>query len=247
MDTMKLPDSNTREKLCQLGSIIENSKYRYALIGANAFFIHQVNLTRTTRDIDFTILITGDWDEFEDLKRSFAKEAFQFTSIPHRMKSEDGFIIDLLPVGPRFIKDEAIWWPDGMVMNANGLEEAIEHAIEINISNCIIPVAPLPVLVMLKLFAYGDQFDIKHIKDVLCCFISYEKERRFDLLDDEVEGLTYENAGAFLLGRDLISIISKKQVSLIDAILSDYEEKLFIDEEELEMFNFFRHGLKGGI
>jgi predicted nucleotidyltransferase len=134
MDTINLLDTNTREKLCRLGSIIEDSKYRYALIGATAFFIHQVNLTRTTRDIDFTILITGDWDDFEDLKRSFAKESFQSTGIPHRMKSGDGFIIDLLPVGPRFIKDKAIWWPDGMVMNANGLEEAIEHAIEINIS-----------------------------------------------------------------------------------------------------------------
>ena len=58
--------------------------------------------------------------------------------------------------------------------------------------------------------------------------------------------MTYENAGAFLLGRDLISIISKRQVSLIDSIISDNEEKLFIDEEEMEMFNFFRYGLKGG-
>jgi hypothetical protein len=99
---------------------------------------------------------------------------------------------------------------------------------------------------MLKLFAYGDQFDIKHIKDVLCCFISYEKERRFDLLDEEVEGLTYENAGAFLLGRDLISIISKRQVSLINSIISDYEEKLFIDEDEMEILTFFRYGLKRG-
>ena len=106
--------------------------------------------------------------------------------------------------------------------------------------------APLPILVMLKLFAYGDQFDIKHIKDVLRCFISYEKEKRFDLMNEEIEGLTYENAGAYLLGRDLMSIISKRQVSLIDAIISDNEEKLFIDEDEMEMFNFFRYGLKGG-
>jgi predicted nucleotidyltransferase len=246
MDQVNLIDENTKTKLCRLSSIIEGSKYRYAVIGATAFFIHQVNLTRTTRDIDFTILMTGDWEDSEDLKRLFTKEAFQFTGIPHRMKSGDGFIIDLLPVGPRFIKDEAIWWPDGMVMNANGLEEAIEHAIEININNCIIPVAPLPVLVMLKLFAYGDQFDIKHIKDVLRCFIFYEKERRFDLMNEEIEGLTYENAGAYLLGRDLTSIISKRQVSLIGSIISGYEGKLFIDEGEMEMFNFFRYGLKCG-
>lgn len=239
-----LLDAQTKSRLCRLNTILRDSKYRYAVIGATAFLIHGVDLTRVTRDIDFTVLIDGDWKDFEVLKRSFGAEGFQSTGIAHRMKTGDGFIIDLLPVGPRFIKDESIRWPDGVVMNANGLYEAGEHALPVTIAGCTIPVAPLPVLVMLKWFAYGDQTEPKHVKDIIRCFDFYEKDRRFELSEEEFEGITYENAGAFLMGIDLGALVSKRQVDLIDTIISDSKDRLFADEEEMEMIKFFTQGLK---
>jgi len=238
-------DQETSALLCKIAGIFENLRYRYSVIGATAFLIHQVDLTRTTRDIDFSILLNGDWYDFEEMKRYFTLEGFHFTKIPHRMKTGDGFIIDLLPVGAGIIKDGSIFWPDGVVMNANGLQEAIENAILIDIGQCTVPVAALPVLALLKLFAFEDCRELKHIKDILRCFIFYEKERRFDLLADEIPGLTYENAGAFLLGRDLRSIISGRQLNSVKAIIFDIESKPLLGEAEIELLTFFQSGLNG--
>jgi predicted nucleotidyltransferase len=128
-------------------------------------------------------------------------------------------------------------------MNANGLQEAIENTVMIDIGQCTVPVASLPVLVLLKLFAYEDCKELKHIKDILRCFIFYEKERRFDLLADEVQGLTYENAGAFVLGKDLRAIITGKQANLVRAVISEIENKPLLGEDEMELFIFFMSGL----
>lgn len=242
MDSMNL-DREIISILCKITGIFKQLNDRYSVIGATAFLLHQVDLTRTTRDIDFSILIDGDWDDFEKMKQGFMRENFKSTKIPHRMKTEDGFIIDLLPVGDKIVRNESICWPDGVIMNANGLKEAVENVVLIDVEQCTVPVASLPILVMLKLFAYDDQKEPKHIYDILRSFIFYEKERRFDLLVEDIDNLTYENAGSLLMGRDLRTLISQKQAGLVKSIITAIEDEMSFEDEKMELITFFRYGL----
>lgn len=242
MDWIML-DEETLANLSKISAIFEQLKYRYSVIGATAFLIHKIDLIRTTRDIDFCILIDGGWDVFDEMKQVFVKEGFHSTKIPHRMKTGGGFIIDLLPVSSSIVENESISWPDGVIMNANGLKEAVESAVMVDMGQFATAVASLPALVLLKLFAYGDQKERKHIHDIFRCFIFYESERRFDLLADDIAGLTYENAGALLMGRDLKEIISEKQVGMVKSIISEIEIKFFLEDDEMELFQFFKQGL----
>lgn len=242
MDSMTF-DKEMLTILYKISGIFEQLKCRYSVIGATAFLIHKIDLTRTTRDIDFCILIDGGWEAFDEMKQVFVKEGFHSTKILHRMKTGGGIIIDLLPVSSLIIEDESIKWPDGVIMNANGLKEAVESAIMVDMGQFTAAVASLPALVLLKLFAYSDQKERKHIHDILRCFMFYETERRFDLLADDIEGLTYENAGALLMGRDLKKIISEKQVDMVRSIISEIEIKLFLEDNEMELLRFFKEGL----
>lgn len=243
---MKL-ENEIKEKLCKITGIFFRLQYNYSVIGAIATLLHGVNLTRITRDIDFSILLDGNWEDFEKLKQVFENEGFQSTRIAHRMKTADGFVIDLLPVGGGIVENDSIRWPDGVVMSANGLREAVENANVVDIGECRVPVAPLPVIVLLKLFAYDDQGDLKHIKDILRCFEFYDRERRFELLAEEIDGLTYENAGAFLVGKDLGLLIDENQKTLVRSFIAKLEEKVLYDDEELELIAFFKYGLNGRI
>lgn len=242
MDSMTF-DKDMLANLSKISGIFEQLKYRYSVIGATAFLIHKIDLIRITRDIDFCILIDGGWDAFDEMKQVFVKEGFHSTKIPHRMKTEGGFIIDLLPVSPGIVENESINWPDGVIMNANGLKEAVDNAVMVDMGQFTAAVASLPALVLLKLFAYDDQKERKHIHDIFRCFIFYESERRFDLLADDIERLTYENAGALLMGRDLREIISEKQVDMVKSIISEIEIKFFLEDDELELLRFFKQGL----
>ncbi|MGE5339908.1 MAG: hypothetical protein ACM3SY_00350 [Candidatus Omnitrophota bacterium] len=242
MDSLKL-DEETLAILSKISRIFEQLKYRYSVIGATAFLIHQIDLIRITRDIDFCILINGGWDAFDEMKHLLAEEGFHSTKIPHRMKTEGGFIIDLLPVSSSIVHDDSINWPDGVIMNANGLKEAVERSVMVNMGQFTAAVASLPGLVLLKLFAYDDQKERKHIHDIFRCFIFYESERRFDLLADDIEGLTYENAGALLMGRDLKEIISEKQTDMVRRIILEIETKFFLEDDEMELLYFFKQGL----
>jgi len=82
-----------------------------------------------------------------------------------------------------------------------------------------VPVAPLPILVALKILAATKRYG-SDLQDAIACMKQYEEQgaRRFD---DVVyaESLTFETAGAYLLGRDLASMATTKTLVAVEEAL----------------------------
>jgi len=83
----------------------------------------------------------------------------------------------------------------------------------------VVSIAPLPILVALKILAATRRHG-PDLQDVVACMKQYEEQgtRRFD---DVVytEDLTFEIAGAYLLGSDLASMMLAKTLTAIEEAL----------------------------
>ena len=173
--------------------------------------------------------------------------------------------VDLIPFGIFDGPGEILIWPkSGNRMNMTGFSDVFSCATPIEVTQGVtLPVVPLWLFTILKVVAYLDrQFprDLHDLVYVLEHFESVGKStRRFDLAGD-VEGLTYETAGAFLLGQDVRSNASVKAMdlvkSLFDPITDEHhtvinvmlreENHLFSDERRKALYQLieaFRQGL----
>ncbi len=95
-------------------------------------------------------------------------------------------------------------------MSVIGFREAEEHATAIELAPGFkIRVVTIPTLVMLKLVAHSDRRRSEDLADVLFILEQYSRyeleERIFDELTEQLAhgDLPFEQAGAFLLGRDV--------------------------------------------
>ena len=83
----------------------------------------------------------------------------------------------------------------------------------------MVSIALLPILVALKILAATNRYG-PDLQDVVACMKQYEEQgtRRFD---DMVytEDITFETAGAYLLGRDLASMMLAKTLTAIEEAL----------------------------
>ncbi len=121
---------------------------------------------------------------------------------------------------------------------------------------------PLCLFAVLKVVAYLDRGYPRDLHDLVYVLEHYEavgkNSRRFDLAGD-VEGLTYETAGVFLLGRDVRLKASAEALNLvrgfIDQITDEHncvinvmlreENRLFSDERRKTLFQLIECFGKG--
>jgi predicted nucleotidyltransferase len=145
---------------------------RYFLAGATARDLVLENIFgrppgKLTRDLDFGFFLS-DWKQFENLRAAListgllkADRAIQRVLYQHSADISVG--VDLIPFGG--VQDGSrISWPphNDFVMNVAGFREALESAIQVQVDiDRVIPVASLPGLIILKLFAWADR---KHEK-----------------------------------------------------------------------------------
>jgi predicted nucleotidyltransferase len=189
---------------------------------------------KLTRDLDFGFVLS-DWKEFENLKATListgrfkADRAIQRVSYQHSADISVG--VDLIPFGG-IQEGSLIRWPphDDFVMNVAGFREALQSAIQVHVDiDLVIPVASLPGLIILKLFAWADR---KHEKrdapDILKILGDYADAGNEDRLyaDElpllEAAGFNVPIAGAHLLGKDARRIASQETVASIAEILAD--------------------------
>ena len=144
----------------------------YFLAGATARDLVLENIFgrppgKLTRDLDFGFVLS-DWKQFENLKATLIStgrfkpdRAIQRVLYQHSAGISVG--VDLIPFGG--VQDgSVISWPphNDFVMNVAGFREALESAIQVQVdTDLVIPVASLPGLIILKLFAWADR---KHEK-----------------------------------------------------------------------------------
>jgi predicted nucleotidyltransferase len=146
-----------------------------------------------------------------------------------------GVAVDLVPFGEIEEPEGSIQWPgSGAVMTVIGFREGDEHATRIDLAPGVsVRVVTIPTLVILKVVAYYDRRKIDDLADVLFILENYSRYELEDRIFDELAellargDLPFEQAGAFLLGRDVAAQCSPphrpKVKGILDDVLGDRE------------------------
>lgn len=215
----------------------------YFLAGATARDLVLENIFgrdpgKLTRDLDFGFALS-DWKQFENLKAALiSTERFKrdraIQHVLYQYSADISVRVDLIPFGGVQEGSRISWPPDNdFVMNVAGFREALGAAIQVQVdSDLVVPVASLPGLIILKLFAWADR---KHEKrdapDILRILTEYGDAGNEDrLYEDELPlfeaaGFDVPIAGARLLGKDARHIASEETSASIAKMLGDPDLK----------------------
>ena len=236
---LKPPSPLVLEPLEAVAQAANSLSLPYFLAGATARDLVFENVFgrppgRLTRDLDFGFALS-DWKQFENLKATLIstgrfKTDRAIQRVLYQLSADISVGVDLIPFGG-VQEGSIIFWPphNDFVMNAAGFRDALESAIQVQVdTDLVIPVASLPALMILKLFAWADR---KHEKrdapDILKILADYAGAGNEDrLYGDEIPlleaaGFDVAIAGARLLGKDACHIASPETSASIARMLAD--------------------------
>lgn len=235
---------------------------RFGLVGALVpELLLAVRPPQRTNDVD-VVAVVATIHDFETVKERLAAYSFSRTSAPYQLKHRDGGRVDILPVGGNLAPAGRLNLGDGFDLNMAGFDHVVPNAIEIPIEEGpTLPVAPLPLYVLLKLIAFTDRKASKDLGSVLHCLGHYleEDDRRYGV-DHDGAGVPYDYTCAYLLGVDGRPFIDTSVRQSATAILDRFDEpdadvvgiatgekgRLYIDDEErtqtFELFRWYRLG-----
>jgi predicted nucleotidyltransferase len=182
---------------------------------------------RRTLDVDFGVAVET-WEQFETLKSALITQA-GFT--PHAKQKQrlidttNSVVIDLIPFGG-VEHDQNIFWPpeEDIVMRVTGFQDALAGALPVRMeAELIVPVVSLPLLLVLKLFAWtGRKSEKRDAEDIYTLLRQYGDAGNEDRLYGEhvaileAEEFNFESAGAVLLSLDAarsVSVSTREQLS----------------------------------
>ena len=210
---------------------------------------------RMTNDVDLAVVVECLAD-FDLLKGRLTDYGFTRTRWPHRLDHRDGGWVDILPFSEAIARD-GLELEEGLVLNMAGFGHVVPNAVPIAIEGGpTLPLAPLPLYVLLKLVAFSDREEPKDLAGVLHCLEHYLEDdgRRYGV-DHEGKGVPYEYTGAYLVGVEAQPFLDEPLSETVKAVLDQFdnpdatvigvvaqETGRFIDEDEhrLEVFEFFR-------
>ena len=227
-----MPTKAEIQLLTAILSIASSLDIEILAIGANArqlILDERFKLTtqRLTTDWDFAVQVDS-WASYFLLSQALIKESkFKKISEHRFLHIATNIPIDMVPFGHIAEPNQRIEWPDSeKQMSVLGFHSAYYHGQSIQLNGQVLKVVTIPWHVALKLMAYKDRklekdlFDIHFILEHATEVFS---ERVFDELADALaEGrLDYDQAGAFLLGRDLANQATTDVISVLSGILSN--------------------------
>jgi predicted nucleotidyltransferase len=140
-----------------LGRLTEAWKgRRFCLIGAGALHAHRPDYFRETKDLDITVSVSVD--EFGSAMQGLPEFARHKTK-EHEWMGPAGVRLDIIPAGPTLIAAGGLVWPEsGHHMSLVGFRLALERCAPKQMGpGLTVPVAPLDVIVLLKMVAYLDR------------------------------------------------------------------------------------------
>lgn len=206
---------------------------RFFVVGAMARDIvlehcHGIISPRRTMDVDLGVEVAG-WDQYHQLTRALT-ETGQFSSAaePHRFLS-GSLRIDVVPFGKITGDNRRISWRGHEIFMV-GFEEAYEYSIDVRLSSdpeLDIRVPTLPGLAIMKLISWEDGYPdrTRDAKDLLFLMRKYDEAGNSERLYGEEQDLLQEesfdtvNAGARLLGRDMVRMANPDTLSAVKDIL----------------------------
>ena len=152
----------------------------------------------------------------------------------HEWIAPDGVRVDILPVGEAQLESGKLVWRSGFEMSVAGFHHVFARAEEVAVEpGFAVKVAPLPVIVLLKMAAFLDrpwerERDLEDIGYVMEEFLTPEDERRF--ADDVFDaGLSYDQTPAYWLGRSMRDLVNSEERVLVERFLE------FVGDESREM------------
>ncbi|MHB9074683.1 MAG: nucleotidyl transferase AbiEii/AbiGii toxin family protein [Desulfobaccales bacterium] len=227
-----------KEALRDFISIAKANNIPFVLVGANARLLafdlkYNIPSTRATKDWDIAIQV--NWESYEVLRYTLTKGDralfLEFDQHEHRFKHANGVQFDIIPFGEVEQIDGTIVWPSTeQKMTVVGFNDVIKYAQQLIIDDDIeIPVATAPGLVVLKIFAFNDRRRNDDLRDLYFILNNYDKadneDRIFEELSEYLSSgeLDYESAKAFLLGKDVMRLISPKTHGMLVNVLDDLQ------------------------
>lgn len=233
-------DKEQIEALIDLEGIARAHGVPIMIIGAGARLLlldwkYGLPRHRTSKDWDFAARMIS-WKQYEQFRDALTQgqpAPFRRTAAEHRLQHTSGTLIDLLPFGEIEAPEGTIEWPEShAVMSVIGFREADEHATHVEITPGVtVRVVTIPALVVLKLVAYRDRTRTDDLRDVFFILEQYARHELEDRIFDELSdllaggGLAFEQAGAFLLGRDISTQCNPSNRSAVLQILQDLLSK----------------------
>ena len=217
---------------------------------------------RMTNDADVAVVVDSLAD-FERLKDRLADFGFSRTRVPHRLQHRAGGLLDILPFSENIAPGGRLELEEDVVFNMAGFGHVVPDAVLVSIEDGpTIPVAPLPLYVLLKLVAFSDRKAPKDLGGVLYCLEHYQEDdqRRYGL-DHGSEGVPFEYTCACLIGRDGRPYLDSRLTETVRTVLDRFdsadadvvgivlreEGRFFVDDERrteiYELFRWFRLGM----
>lgn len=196
---------------------------QFVLIGASALACFMEVGWRATQDLD--LLLVASLDNYPaglDQIPGWRRDAL----LEHRWLSPEGVRLDVIPAGDRLLaQGELVWSESAFRMSLVGVRLALEENLAVAVSNELtVQVAPVPVVALLKVAAFLDrpnerQRDLEDLTHILDKYPNSRDERRFS--DEVFElGLSYEEAGPFVLGHQLGSLANEEETELLHRFIS---------------------------
>jgi predicted nucleotidyltransferase len=116
---------------------------------------------RLTNDADATVVLHSLAD-FEQLKEQLAEFGFNPTRVPYRLDHREGGWVDLLPYSKTLAPSGQLDLTRDLSFNMAGFDQVVPNAVQVLVKpGLTVPMAPLPLYVLLKLVAYGDRKEPK--------------------------------------------------------------------------------------
>ncbi len=208
----------------QISRICQTMGADPVVIGATAIMVQLGDLGRLTRDIDLTVAL--DLDDFRSLSIALESAGWQrMAKQEHRWTTQTDTIIDLLPAGPRLRAAGKIIWPESeFEMSLAGFEHVFQSSVLTQLRpGAAIRVAPLPVVMLLKIVAYMDApyrraKDLQDIRLMLRRYLHDSDELFSDAVFD-AELPDFSLANAFLLGRDVGRLMNSQDTPVIERFI----------------------------
>lgn len=180
---------------------------------------------RRTNDANLTVVVHS-LAEFEDLKDRLSDYGFTRTSRPYRLQRRVGGLLDIIPFSETLAPDGHLRLDEDLVLNMAGFDQVMRHAVLVSIEGGpTVPVAPLPLYVLLKLVAFGDRRQPKDLASVLHCLEHYQEDddRRWGL-EHEGKTVLHEYTCAYLLGLDARSFLDEAIRRAVDPVLARFDD-----------------------
>ena len=197
-----------------------------------------IDTGRATQDVDIAVAVEN-WDQFKIVKEKLIASG-QFNpaeNAMHRLyyRAKDGntgYPLDILPFRGVEQPPNIIVWPPDMkvIMNVIGYEDALAAAVAVMVEpDLTVPIASLPGLALLKLFAWDDRHaeTPKDAQDLVMLLRGYHmagnQDRLYGAEFAVLEAVDYDvdTASPRLLGIDVRRIASAAALEQATALLKD--------------------------